>query len=39
MIKSQRSTIKRNKLIEESKRLGIDKTIKQGEKFTIYIYI
>ena len=31
MMKSQRSDIKRNKLIEDVKRIGIDKIIKQNQ--------
>ena len=31
MMKSQRSDLKRNKLIEEGKRIGTDKIIKQNE--------
>ena len=34
MIESQKSDIERNKLIEDSKRVGINETIKQYEKIT-----
>ena len=32
MMKSQRSNIERNKLIEDDKRIGIDEIIKQNER-------
>ena len=32
MMKSQRSNIERNKLIEDGKRIGIDEIIKQNER-------
>ena len=32
MMKSQRSNIEKNKLIEDGKRIGIDEIIKQNER-------
>ena len=44
MMKSQRSNVEKNKLIESDKRMGIDEIIKQNERINnnlksqIYIY-